>query len=306
MKRDLLAFVAGLILVLPVMLRAVEPTAVQLPDPGPGMRWRMTFDDEFQGASVDRAKWNGGYAGLQWCSKEEFPDPCAQNYDGLTELNGRLAVRGVITNQRKFVNRRAAMNTGGLTAEIAKFSQRYGYFEWRLKLPHDDQGEGDGLWPAAWALPVGKEAFPKSHCVEGNEEVDVVEAVLGLNNMQQVHFTIHDFCPNAYSIAIPRTPGPDLSKDFHSYGVLWRNDGSPEGSMQAFFDGVPQDRPHVLDSRAKLWANGIYLLNQVIPCPNGNVPFFGGSPCTGKTSNDDPLEIESVRVYAAVPLRPIN
>jgi Glycosyl hydrolases family 16 len=278
----------------------------RLPAPGPGMQWRITFQDKFSGTSVDKMKWNGGYANLQWCRGETFPHSCAQNYDGLSELGGILSLQGVITDRRTFANLRAAMNTGGLTEGAAKFSQRYGYFEWCLKLPHDEVGEGDGLWPAVWALPIGKQAFPadpsKKNCREGNEEVDVAEAVLGVGNMHQVHFSVHDYCYNSYSIAIPRSPGPDLSQSFHRYGVLWRNDGSPEGSMQAYFDGVPQGSPYVLDSRSKLWAKGIYLLNQLIPCPDQNKPFFNGSPCTAKTSDTDPLEITSVTAYTAVPL----
>jgi Glycosyl hydrolases family 16 len=288
----------AIILTVRVIL-ALMPSG-QLPDPGTGMRWQMTFDDEFSGNSVDTSEWNGTYANLQWCSGESFPESCLQNYDGLRELHGVLALHGLITNRRTFANRRAAMNTGGLTAATAKFSQRYGYFEWRLKLPHDQDGEGDGLWPGAWALPIGKAAFGPL-CTEGNEEVDVAEAVLGTRNMRQVHFTVHDYCRNAYSIAIPRIPGEDLSRDFHRYGLLWRNDGSAHGSVRAYFDGVPQGRPLVLDIRSKLWDNGIYLLNQLIPCPNDNKPFFGGSPCTAKTSDADPLEIDYVRVYTAVP-----
>jgi beta-glucanase (GH16 family) len=267
------------------------------------MHWQITFDDEFNGTSVDRSKWNGEYANLQWCHGETFPRSCEQDYDGLSEIDGVLSLRGMITDRKTFTNQRAAMNTGGLNAAAAKFSQRYGYFEWRLKLPHDHDGEGDGLWPGVWALPIGKESFAfKGQCHEGNEEVDVVEAVLGTRNLRRVHFSIFDYCSELHSIAIPTRGREDLSEGFHRYGLLWIKDDSAHGSMQAYFDGVPQGKPYTLDPRSKLWDNGVYLLNQLIPCPGDqNQPFWGGSPCTAKTSDNDPLEIDYVRAYAAAP-----
>jgi hypothetical protein len=260
-----------------------------------GEQFQMTFDDEFDGDSINISLWNGDYANLQWCEKGS----CAQDFKGIGVNNGILSLQATVDHENFAPNSgRADVNSGGLTVAGAKFSQRYGYFEWQAKLPHDRSGEGDGLWPALWALPIGKSRFPGG-CAEGNEEVDVLENVLGIANTQQVHFTIHDFCYNQYSIVYPATPVGDLSAAYHTYGLYWRDDGSPHGSMQVYFDGVPQGVPYVLDSRSNLWDNGLYILNQVIPCPN--VAFFGGSPCTSKTSSDDPLLVNYVRAWKEVP-----
>jgi Glycosyl hydrolases family 16 len=263
------------------------------------MQWQMTFDDEFSGTSVDTAKWNGGAANLQWCGGKR-PGTCPQDYDGLTVSGGILFLQGTITNYSTFTNHRAQMNTGGLTADSAKFSQRYGYFEWRIKLPHDNSGEGDGFWPAVLAFPIGKSRFPGG-CQEGNEEVDVAENVLGSTNTRQVHFTVNDYCQNQFTMAIPYPFVGNLSDAFHLYGLLWKNDGSTHGLMQAYFDGMPQGSPYVLDARANLWDAGVYLVNQIIPCPNGNQPFFGGAQCSASTSNRNPMQIDYVRVYSLVP-----
>lgn len=257
----------------------------------------MTFDDEFDGNSINTSLWNGDYANLEWCRK----GACSQDFKGISVNSGILSIQATV-DYTNFADgsRRADVNSGGLTVAGAKFSQRYGYFEWRAKLPHDHSGEGDGLWLGLWALPIGKSRFPGG-CNEGNEEVDVLENVLGIANMQQVYFTVHDYCLNQYSIAYPATPSGDLSAAYHTYGLYWRGDGSPHGSMQVYFDGVPQGVPYVLDSRSNLWDNGLYILNQVIPCPAGNVPFFGGSPCTSKTSSSNPLRVSYVRVWKEVP-----
>ena len=275
-------------------LASTPACSSNLPEPGAGMRWQMTFNDEFDGSAIDKTKWNGGYANLQWCNNGE----CSQDYAGLSVSNGILSLQSnMVEPSYSSKNHRAAMHTGGLTAGTARFSQRFGYFEWRAKYPTNLNGEGNGLWPALWALPVGKSSFPGG-CTEGNEEVDVLEIILGRTNLNVNIPTVHDYCTNQFSYRV--VPGPDLTKDFHLYGLYWRDDGSPHGSMQFYFDGIPQKSPYVVDSRAKLWDNGIYLINQLIPCnPN---PWGGGSLCTNKTSNNNPLQVDWVRAYKAIPI----
>jgi hypothetical protein len=253
------------------------------------MQWQVTFDDEMN--SVNTSLWNGGYATDLWCNG----GACPQNYAGLSISGGILSIQSTV-NYSHFtdLSGRAAENSNG------EFSQKYGYFEWRAKLPHDNAGEGDGLWPALFAFPVGKSGFP-GDCTEGNEEADVVENVLGVGNLQQVHFSVHDQCFNGFTVAYPTTPVGDLSTAYHAYGLYWRNDGPPHGSMQVYFDGTPQGAIHVLDASSALWDNGIYLLNQMIPCPSGNVPFFGGAPCRAATSNANPFLLDYTRAWELVP-----
>jgi len=175
---------------------------------------------------------------------------------------------------------------------------RPSYFEWRSKLPHDTSGEGDGLWPVNWGLPIGKSTFPQG-CREGNEEADVMEHIGSTADMQTVYFNLHDHCFNALSLAYPATTVGDLSADFHVYALYWRNDGSgPYGSMQVYFDGIPQGTPYTLDSRSKLWANGIYLLNQMDACPKK--VFQGGVACGSKTATNNPFYVSYTRAWKLV------
>src|SRR5271170_5859481 len=41
-----------------------------------------------------------------------------------------------------------------------KFSQRFGYWEWKMKLPHNVNGEGNGLHPTIWLWPIGLDFAP--------------------------------------------------------------------------------------------------------------------------------------------------
>ena len=223
-----------------------------VPAPDAGKQWTVTFDDEFNGAAIDTSKWNGEFGGgLQWCGN----GTCEQNYVGLVESGGVLQ----IYPGGSAANGTGGINTGGPTAATAKFSQRYGYFSVRAKLPTFSDIDGAPLW----VLPIRKSSFPsKPDCtVDGNEEIDLGEGynLVPGSNPTQLSFSIHDFCFNTPSIFFPQPP-TDTSADFHVYGFQWRDNGSLHGTFQPFFDGVPQAAPFQTDDRANLWDNGVYLL----------------------------------------------
>jgi beta-glucanase (GH16 family) len=258
--------------------------------PPAGQSWVNTFDDEMHG--FDATKWTGEYGnGLQWCPG------CPDQRQGLSFDSAGLNVAAKV-NYSNFSDKSelAAENTGGATSTTAKFSQRYGYFEWYAETPHDLSGEGDGLWPALWALPIGKSNFPLG-CQEGNEEADVLEIEEGTGNRNVVQFNLHDYCNGQYQVIYPTTSVGGLSQAYHHYGLYWRNDGSPHGSMQVYFDGQPQGSIFVLDPRSMLWDNGIYLLNDEMPCPAYNQAWGNGNPCSVATSSNNPIKVAYVRAF---------
>ncbi len=85
------------------------------------------------------------------------------------------------------------------------FSQEYGYFEIRAKLP-----AGNGLWPAFWLLPMSGKWPP---------EIDVFE-VLG-HDPTTLYTTVHTQEDGHHRYWGKPTKGPDLSRDFHLFGVDW-------------------------------------------------------------------------------------
>ncbi len=87
----------------------------------------------------------------------------------------------------------------GLITTEPTFSQTYGYFEMRAKLPR-----GKGIWPAFWLLPKDLSWPP---------EIDVMESV---GDPSKVYATYHS---NAAKIQGQEfRVSPD---DFHTYGVAW-------------------------------------------------------------------------------------
>src|SRR3989337_699304 len=77
-----------------------------LPDPGSGKQWQLTFNDEFDGSTIDKTKWNGGYASVQWVNS----GTCPQDYAGLSVSNGILSVQSNIVEPfYSTKNHRAAM-----------------------------------------------------------------------------------------------------------------------------------------------------------------------------------------------------
>lgn len=117
-----------------------------------------------------------------------------------------------------------AKYTSGLLTTQFSFSQKYGYFEIRAKMP-----VGKGLWPAFWLLPIDKSWPP---------EIDVMEAFGGKNDKGEggatsIHYATHakDKSKSCGSWYDTKT---DITKDFHTYGVNWQPDG-----ITYYFDGVP-------------------------------------------------------------------
>lgn len=106
--------------------------------------------------------------------------------------------------------------TSGEINTFHSFSQTYGYFEMRAKLP-----EGKGLWPAFWLLPENGTWPP---------ELDIME-VLG-NQPRILYTTVHfgkDNKSDGKAIKVA-----DMSKAFHTYGADWEKD-----TITWYFDRKP-------------------------------------------------------------------
>jgi len=107
--------------------------------------YRLTFDDEFTHTQLDTKKWTPLWS---WGSSlsTTYPDDEAV-LENLVFSGGvaHLIVSkpsGGTSAHKKYAT--AAMTTKN------KFSQQYGYFEARVKMPTS----GKGLWPAFWLVPA--------------------------------------------------------------------------------------------------------------------------------------------------------
>jgi beta-glucanase (GH16 family) len=107
--------------------------------------------------------------------------------------------------------------TSGLINTQRSFSQVYGVFEMRARLP-----KGKGLWPAFWLLPVNRSWPP---------ELDIFE-ILG-NDPTILHTNARSKAAGKHTDAPSVIHIPDASAAFHDYAVDWEPD-----EIKWYFDGV--------------------------------------------------------------------
>jgi outer membrane biosynthesis protein TonB len=181
-----------------------KPTATPTPTPTP-TQVTYTFDDEFNGTSLS-GLWLRHF---HCCGTVAGYDPT------LTTVSGGYL-------QMKVDHR----STGWFTDLIdtkTTFTQKYGYFEARLKIP-----KGVGLWPAFWMY------------YSGNPEIDINETCAnpigshGGNDASLLHQTIHYSSSTGSNASSPYpTRTVDMSLAFHTYAVDWR-----ASYIKFYLDGV--------------------------------------------------------------------
>lgn len=156
--------------------------------------WRQTFNDSFDGTSLNTSVWNTTYGSGNNGEQQRYVP------DAFQLGNGVLKIKAEKRNTDGYPY------TSGIITTQDRFSQRYGYFKMRAKL-----SKGQGLWPAFWLLPASK-TYPW--------EVDIFE-MLG-NDSKTLHFSNHwadvngEHRKNTHSFT-----GADYSKGFHIFGFKW-------------------------------------------------------------------------------------
>ena len=172
-------------------------------------KFSLAFSDEFNGSTLDAAKWNDRI----WYETAN----ATKNY---AVSNGSLKIWPQRDATGKFFNR--TIDTDG------KYYQTYGFFEIEAKLPI-----GKGTWPAFWLF---------NHIGTRRPEIDIMEAYAG--GGPNSGWSDANFHPTAYAATIWIDAGnlggtktmvtSDLSAAFHKYALKW------EAGMQTFyFDGKP-------------------------------------------------------------------
>jgi beta-glucanase (GH16 family) len=200
---------------LALFLATALPTILKAQSPTPS-GWTLTWSDEFNGpngSSPDPKKWTydiggGGYGNHELESYTNRPVNAHQQ-DGhliITALKETHTGPDGITQPYTS----ARILTKGL------FSQPYGRFEARMKLP-----TGKGIWPAFWLLGSNIDSDPWPEC----GEIDIME---NIGNPTEVHSTLHG---PGYSGAHPITakftlpPAEAVNNAFHLYSVEWTPNG---------------------------------------------------------------------------------
>jgi beta-glucanase (GH16 family) len=228
LRRDAGFLLAGL-RIRPYILLVVAGFLVPNSEAGqvrPPKGYTLVWSDEFKGKNgslPDAAKWTYDIGGNGWGNHE------LEYYTNRPE-NARIEHGKLVITARAetytgpdgkhFNYTSARLKTQGL------FSQAYGRFEARIKLP-----AGQGIWPAFWMLGdnIAADGWPKCG------EIDVMENIgkePGIN-----HGSLHG--PSSTNrtsdltktIALPN--GERLSSDFHLYAVEWE-----PGLVRFYFDST--------------------------------------------------------------------
>lgn len=183
-------------IVLATMILTVPPARAPA---GPGGSWRLVFDDEFNGARLDTAKWSTRFP---WGARTIASNHELEWYvdDAFHVANGMLRIRANRHRAGRFGY------TSGMITSYASFSATYGYVVIRAKLP-----KGRGLWPAFWLLPHDQGWPP---------EIDVFEATGNSPNTVQMTSHYRDAAGATQQIDQTFT-GPDFSRGFHTFAVAW-------------------------------------------------------------------------------------
>lgn len=244
------------ILVASPVTMAARPGAMQS-QPEQATHWRLVFSDEFNNDVLDTGTWKTAF-------------PWGRDRRSVGELQ-RYTPEAVALGQGnlQIIARRASREryayTSGLISSHASFSQEFGRFEMRARLPR-----GQGLWPAFWLLPA-RHAWPP--------EIDVFEA-LG-DEPETVYLTAHWRIDGAHRERMTSFTGPDFSANYHIFAVEWtRHD------LVWFVDGVKR-----YEVRGRSPRGPMYLL--------ANLAVGGAWPGAPDASTPFPavFAIDYIRVY---------
>lgn len=218
--------------------------------------WRLTFEDTFDGDKLDSSKWIPSY---QWGQTHNYNAYCDPNNVLIENGLLRLKVEDKPSHGKKY--------TSAVITSYGKFSQKYGYFEGRFRIPM-----GKGLWPAFWMLPYPQHWPP---------EIDIFETI---KDDPQIYMTYHWSDQGHKSSGKHWTEdGFSYSKEFHTYGLLWEPD-----KLVWYIDGVEQAR--FTDAKA-IVNEPMYLLI------NFGIDARWPGQCDATTPFPSYYECDAIRVY---------
>ena len=184
-----------------------------------GTSWTLTFQDEFNGLTLDPAKWVDHY---DWWSP-----PQTFSTTNIDVANGTLRAQPDVDGSGNMKYRTIHTRS--------KFSQLYGYFEARMKISKGRTFDAFWLYDNVSA-----------------DEIDIIESYSGEDPAAEWGFGSGvNAYPSRYGSTIHKAggggantvgpcksvlAGPDLSADFHIYGCKWDASG-----CTFYLDGVPMD-----------------------------------------------------------------
>ncbi|GAB3363423.1 family 16 glycosylhydrolase [Micromonospora halotolerans] len=244
----------------------------------------VTWSDDFNGAAgtpPDASRWRYDIGGSGWGNNElQYYTNSTRN--AALDGNGNMVITARRENPSGFSCWYGSCQyTSARLLTNGTFSQAYGRFEARIKIPR-----GQGIWPAFWMLgnDIATNPWPNSG------EIDIMENIG--REPSTVHGSLHG---PGYSGGNPLTGqtslpgGQALADAFHTYTVDWAPD-----SITWYLDGVAYSRKTPADAGGNRWVfdHPFFMIMNV--AVGGNWP---GSP-DGSTTFPQTMTIDYVRVQA--------
>ena len=240
----------------------------------------ITWQDEFNAAAgtpVDQSRWRFDIGGSGWGNNErQYYTNSTSNavHDG----QGNLVITARRENPANYQCHYGRCEyTSARLLTAATFTQAYGRFEARIKIPR-----GQGIWPAFWMLgnDMGSVGWPNAG------EIDIMENIGREPNT--VYGTIHGpGYSGAGGITGSRTIAAPLADAFHTYRVDWE-----PNSIVWYLDGVeyhPVD-PAPRGGNRRVFDHPFFMILNV--AVGGNWPGYPD----GSTQFPQQMLVDHVRV----------
>jgi len=243
--------------------------------------WVLTWSDEFtgpNGSSPDPAKWVMENGGNGWGNDElEYYTPRPEN---LRLENGNLVI---VALKKEFIGTDGVKRryTSGRLETLGRFTQAYGRFEARIKIP-----SGQGVWPAFWLLGDNHltAGWPECGEIDVMENVDVDKSRIR-GSIHGPGYSGKKSLTSRYALRHGK-----FSDDFHVFAVEW------EPQVIRFYvddelyaTSTPADLP---ESARWVYDHPFYIIL--------NLAVGGNLPASPDASTEFPqrMLVDYVRVYS--------
>jgi len=243
--------------------------------------WRLAWSDEFDGPNgspVDSTKWSFDIGGNGWGNNE------LETYTNRTanaELQGGSLIIRALKESFTGPDKITRNYTSARLLTRNKFTQTYGRFEARIKIPY-----GQGIWPAFWMLGNDLDTAGWPSC----GEIDIMENIGREPSI--VHGTLHGpgySGANGITAAYTLTAPQRFADNFHTYAVEWE-----PNVIRFYVDGLlyktrtPADLP---GGTSWVFSHPFFIILNV--AVGGDFP---GNP-DATTVFPQQMQVDYVRVY---------
>ena len=255
---------------------------------GDGNSWTLVWSDEFTGpvgSGPDPHKWDFDIGGGGWGNQEL--ESYTNRLDNAIIADGKLVIKAIKENYtgpdgiaREYTS--ARIKTRG------KFTQAYGRFEARIKIPYSQ-----GIWPAFWMLGEDIDQVDWPAC----GEIDIMENIGREPSI--VHGTIHGpgySGANGLGAPFSFRDQRRFADDFHIYAIEWE-----PGVVRFYVDDnlYSTRKPADLPSGTRwVYDHPFFMILNV--AVGGSWP---GSP-DSTTVFPQTMQVDYVRVYQRASVRP--